>query len=156
MEPTLSEPSLPHPGLPSKPVTPSGIIVRGMFGGQTSEEWVAKYERSHQHPVNRLCHTYGIPTILISVAMFAAGFIRHRLWWWAFALFVFYLHAGLVEVLPQRWFTAAQYRVGQQWITRAVRDPESHRIVGECFGVGTFLLQEDGCRLERWVEKRGR
>jgi hypothetical protein len=71
----------------------------------------------------------------------------------AFALFVFYLHAGLVEVLPQHWFTAAQYRVGQQWITRAVRDPESRRIVGECFGVGTFLLQEDGCRLERWLEK---
>jgi hypothetical protein len=72
----------------------------------------------------------------------------------AFALFVFYLQAGLVEVLPQRWFTAAQYRVGEQWITRAVRDPESHRFFGECFGVGTFLLQEDGCRLERWVEKR--
>jgi hypothetical protein len=72
----------------------------------------------------------------------------------AFALFVFYLQAGLVEVLPQRWFTAAQYRVGEQWITRAVRDPESHRIVGECFGVGAFLLQQDGCRLERWVEKR--
>ena len=89
MEPSLSEPSLPHPGLPNKAITPSGIIVRGMFGGQTSEEWVAKYERSHQHPVNRLCHTYGIPTILISVTVFAAGFIRHRLWWWAFALFVF-------------------------------------------------------------------
>jgi hypothetical protein len=71
----------------------------------------------------------------------------------AYALFVFYLHAGLVEVLPQKWFTAAQYQVGQQWITRAVRDPESHRIVGECFGVGTFLLEEDGCRLERWVER---
>ena len=69
----------------------------------------------------------------------------------AFALFVFYLQAGLVEVLPQQWFTAAQYRVGQQWITRAARDPESHRICGECFGVGTFLLQEDGCRLERWI-----
>lgn len=85
----MSEPSLPHPGLPPKPVTASGIIVRGMFGGQTSEEWVAKYQRSHQHPVNRLCHTYGIPTILISVALFAAGFLRHRLWWWAFALFGF-------------------------------------------------------------------
>ena len=72
----------------------------------------------------------------------------------AFALFVFYLHAGLVEVLPQKWFTAAQYRVGEQWITRATRDPESHRIVGECFGVGTFLLEEDGCRLDRWLEKR--
>lgn len=71
----------------------------------------------------------------------------------AFALLVLYPHAGLVEVLPQRWFTQAQYNVGQQWITRAARDPESHRIVGECFGVGTFLLEEDGCRLERWIEK---
>jgi uncharacterized membrane protein YGL010W len=84
----LSEPSFPHPTLPKNPVTPSGIIVRGMLGGQSSEEWIAKYERSHQHPVNRLCHTYGIPIILISVAVFAAGFIRHSLWWWAFALFV--------------------------------------------------------------------
>lgn len=72
----------------------------------------------------------------------------------AFALFIFYLRAGLVEVLPQKWFTAAQYRVGQQWITRAARDPESQRIVGECFGVGTFLLEEDGCRLADWVERR--
>jgi hypothetical protein len=71
----------------------------------------------------------------------------------AFALFVVYMQAGLVEVLPQKWFTAAQYEVGEQWITRAARDPESHRIVGECFGVGKFLLEEDGCRLERWIEK---
>jgi hypothetical protein len=71
----------------------------------------------------------------------------------AFALYVFYLQAGLVEVLPQRWFTASQYQVGKQWIPRAVRDPESHRIFGECFGVGTFLLEEDGCRLDRWLEK---
>lgn len=71
----------------------------------------------------------------------------------AFALFVFYLHAGLVEVLPQRWFTASQYEVGKQWITRAARDPESHRIFGECFGAGSFLLEEDGVRLERWMEK---
>ena len=71
----------------------------------------------------------------------------------AFALFVFYLQAGLVEVLPQKWFTAAQYQVGQQWITRAVRDPVSHRILGECFGVGTFLLEEDGCRLAEWIER---
>lgn len=69
----------------------------------------------------------------------------------AFALFVCYLQAGLAEILPQEWFTAAQYRVGQQWITRAARDPESHRIVGECFGVGTFVLEEDGCRLAEWI-----
>jgi len=72
----------------------------------------------------------------------------------AFALFVLYLQAGLVEVLPQKWFTAAQYEVGKQWISRAGRDPESHRIFGECFGAGTFLLEEDGCRLAEWVEKK--
>lgn len=71
----------------------------------------------------------------------------------AMALFIIYFQAGLVEVLPQRWFTAAQYQVGRQWITRAARDKESHRIFGECFGVGTFLLEEDGMRLERWIEK---
>ena len=72
----------------------------------------------------------------------------------AFALFVLYLQAGLAEVLPQRWFTAAQYQVGKQWISRAARDPESQRIFGECFGAGTFLLEEDGCRLAEWVERR--
>jgi hypothetical protein len=71
----------------------------------------------------------------------------------AFALYVFYLHGGLVEVLPQRWFTAAQYEVGRQWIPRAARDPESQRIVGECFGVGSFMLEEDGERLDKWIER---
>jgi hypothetical protein len=71
----------------------------------------------------------------------------------AFALYVFYLQAGLVEVLPQKWFTSSQYEVGKQWITRAARDPGSHRIFGECFGVGGFLLDEDGCRLDQWIEK---
>jgi hypothetical protein len=71
----------------------------------------------------------------------------------AFAFYIFYLQAGLVEVLPQKWFTASQYQVGKQWITRAARDPESHRIFGECFGAGSFLLGEDGCRLDQWIEK---
>lgn len=72
----------------------------------------------------------------------------------AFALFVIYLQAGLVEVLPQKWFTASQYQVGKQWISRAARDPESHRIFGECVGAGTFLLEEDGCRLSEWIDKQ--
>jgi hypothetical protein len=71
----------------------------------------------------------------------------------AFALFVLYLQAGLVEVLPQKWFTASQYQVGKQWISRAARDEESHRIFGECVGAGSFLLEEDGCRLAEWMEK---
>jgi|ERR1700722_3703697 hypothetical protein len=71
----------------------------------------------------------------------------------AFAIFVLYLRAGLVEVLPQKWFTAAQYQVGKQWISRAARDLKSHRIFGECFGAGTFLLEDDGCRLAGWIDR---
>ena len=32
-----------------------------MLGNRTSEQWIAQYSTSHQHPVNRLCHTFGIP-----------------------------------------------------------------------------------------------
>ena len=59
-----------------------------MLGNRTSEQWIAQYATSHQHPVNRLCHTFGIPTILLSVAIAVAGFFFHRLWLYALALFV--------------------------------------------------------------------
>ena len=64
----------------------------------------------------------------------------------AFAFYVFYLR-GVGGGFAAKWFTAAQYEVGRQWIPRAARDPDSHRIVGECFGVGSFLLEEDGLAL---------
>ena len=34
-----------------------------MLGNRPMSEWIARYEQSHQHPVNRLCHTFGIPLI---------------------------------------------------------------------------------------------
>ncbi len=59
-----------------------------MIGGRTSEEWISQYSRSHQHPVNRLCHTFGIPTILVSLPFVLAGFFYRRLWIIAAVLFV--------------------------------------------------------------------
>jgi uncharacterized membrane protein YGL010W len=64
------------------------MIFSTMLGGLTSQEWVARYARSHQHPVNRTCHTLGIPTILVSVAVSLIGFRYHKLWGWALGLFV--------------------------------------------------------------------
>src|SRR5678815_3819180 len=43
--------------------------------GRTSEQWIAQYAASHQHPVNRFCHTLGIPFIVISIAWFAIAWI---------------------------------------------------------------------------------
>ena len=59
-----------------------------MLGHRTSDEWIAQYATSHQHPVNRLCHTLGIPLIVISLGLFAASLGVAGLWKWALTLFI--------------------------------------------------------------------
>jgi uncharacterized membrane protein YGL010W len=59
-----------------------------MLGNRNSEEWIAQYASSHQHPVNRACHTLGIPTILVSLAVLVAAIFYHSLWIYAAALFI--------------------------------------------------------------------
>ena len=51
-------------------------------------EWIAEYSKSHRHPVNRLCHTVGIPLIAVAVPLFAAALFAHALWVPAAMLFV--------------------------------------------------------------------
>lgn len=69
------------------------------------------------------------------------------------SIFVLYPQAGLIEVLPQRWFTPMKFDTGYQWISRIARDPDSHRIVGDGVRIGTFELTDDGCELRRWIEE---
>ena len=59
-----------------------------MLGNRTREQWISAYAASHQHPVNRICHTLGIPTILLSLAIFLASIFLPRLWPYALALFL--------------------------------------------------------------------
>jgi uncharacterized membrane protein YGL010W len=59
-----------------------------MLGNRTSEQWIAQYATSHQHPVNRLCHTFGIPLILLSLATLLAMPFYHSAWKPALVLFV--------------------------------------------------------------------
>jgi uncharacterized membrane protein YGL010W len=46
-----------------------------VMGGRTSEQWIAQYATSHQHPVNRVCHTLGIPLIVIAIGWFAIAWV---------------------------------------------------------------------------------
>lgn len=55
--------------------------------------------------------------------------------------------AGVVEVLPQRWFRADRYDLGYQWITRVGRDPVSARLVGDGIRIGPFELDPTGTEL---------
>jgi uncharacterized membrane protein YGL010W len=60
-----------------------------MLNGRPTEEWIAQYSKSHQHPVNRFLHTYGIPMIVISLALFVASIFLHELFRYAVELFIF-------------------------------------------------------------------
>jgi len=59
-----------------------------MLGNRTSQQWIAQYATSHRHPVNRACHTLGIPLILLSLVALCATPLYHRAWQPAAALFV--------------------------------------------------------------------
>ena len=41
-----------------------------LLGKTPLEKWIGQYEQSHQHPLNRTLHTFGIPMIAISLPLF--------------------------------------------------------------------------------------
>jgi uncharacterized membrane protein YGL010W len=58
------------------------------LGGRPWSEWIAQYGRSHENPVNRLCHTIGIPLIALSMPLFLAALVVPGLWRPALGLFL--------------------------------------------------------------------
>jgi uncharacterized membrane protein YGL010W len=59
-----------------------------MLGNKTSEEWVEEYSHSHQHPINKLTHKFGIPMIAISILLIPISFFVAGFWKIPLALFV--------------------------------------------------------------------
>ncbi len=59
-----------------------------MLGNKTSEQWVTEYSSSHQHPINRFCHTIGIPLIAGSIVLLLVSIFVGGLWKIGVALFV--------------------------------------------------------------------
>ena len=59
-----------------------------MLGNRPMSDWIARYATSHQHPVNRACHTVGIPLIVLSLLLLVAALWWHGLWRVALGLFL--------------------------------------------------------------------
>jgi uncharacterized membrane protein YGL010W len=59
-----------------------------MLGGKSWEELVGQYGHSHQHPFNRLCHTVGIPLIVLSLLLLLVAVSVEGLWRFALGMFV--------------------------------------------------------------------
>jgi uncharacterized membrane protein YGL010W len=59
-----------------------------MLGNRPMNEWISRYAESHQHPVNRVCHTVGIPLIALSLPLFIAAVFVDGFWPVPLSLFV--------------------------------------------------------------------
>ena len=59
-----------------------------MLGNQSSDSWIRQYSHSHQNPVNRACHTVGIPMIALSLLVCPLILWHTRFWMLAVGLFV--------------------------------------------------------------------
>jgi uncharacterized membrane protein YGL010W len=90
------------------------------LGGRTWDEWIAQYATSHQHPVNRVCHTIGIPLIAASIPLFLASIWMPGFWRIPLALFVvgwtFQFIGHAFEGKPPEFFTDWRFLfVGLRW-----------------------------------------
>jgi uncharacterized membrane protein YGL010W len=97
-----------------------------MLGGKPWDEWIAQYSHSHEHPVNRFCHTVGIPLIALSIPLFIVPIATGRLWWLPLTMFVagwilqFVGHA--VEGKPPEFFHDWRFLlVGLRWWVAKIR-----------------------------------
>jgi uncharacterized membrane protein YGL010W len=96
------------------------------LGGRSWEEWIAQYGRSHEHPVNRLCHTVGIPLIALSIPLFVASLFVAGLWRVALGAFVigwlFQFVGHAIEGKPPEFFHDWRFLlVGLRWWVAKVR-----------------------------------
>lgn len=97
-----------------------------MLGGRSRDEWIAQYSLSHQHPVNRFCHTIGIPLIVVSLPLFLASFAVPGMWPFPTALFalgwIFQFLGHAVEGKAPEFFKDWRFLlVGVGWWVAKVR-----------------------------------
>ena len=97
-----------------------------MLGGRSWDEWIAQYTRSHQNPINRACHTLGIPLIVLSLPLFLLSFWVDGLWVVALALFalgwIFQFVGHAVEGKPPEFFHDWRFLlVGVRWWVAKMR-----------------------------------
>jgi uncharacterized membrane protein YGL010W len=91
-----------------------------MLGNKTSEEWIAEYSESHQHPINKLMHTIGIPMIAVSILLVPPAFFISGFWMIPLTLFVvgwiFQFIGHYFEGKPPEFFKDWRFLfVGLRW-----------------------------------------
>ena len=97
-----------------------------MLGGKPWEEWIRQYGHSHEHPVNRFCHTIGIPLIVLSLPLFIVAIFVDGFWPVPVALFgvgwIFQFVGHAFEGKPPEFLSDWRFLfVGLRWWVAKIR-----------------------------------
>lgn len=97
-----------------------------LFSDRSWDDWIAEYAESHQHPLNRVCHTIGIPMIAFSLLLLPFIIVWPFLWTPALALFVsgwiLQFVGHIYEKKPPEFFKDWRFLfVGLRWWLAKVR-----------------------------------
>jgi len=79
--------------------------------GRSWQEWIRLYGESHQHPVNRFCHTVGIPLIVVSAPLFLLLIFTPALW----PLPVLLFGMGWILQFTGHWFEGKPPEFFRDW-----------------------------------------
>lgn len=91
-----------------------------MLGNRPMSEWISRYAESHQHPINRACHTIGIPMIALSLPLFLVALFVDGFWPVPLTLFIvgwaFQFVGHAFEGKPPEFFRDWRFLlVGLRW-----------------------------------------
>ena len=97
-----------------------------MLGNKPMQQWLVQYDESHRHPVNRLCHTFGIPMIAVSLPLFVVAIFVQGIWPVPVALFligwILQFVGHLVEGKPPEFLHDWRFLfVGLRWWYAKIR-----------------------------------
>lgn len=97
-----------------------------MLGNRTWTDWIAEYSSGHQNPVNRFCHTIGIPLIVLSLPLFIVAIFITGFWKIPLILFmvgwIFQFIGHAFEHKPPEFFKDWRFLlVGLRWWLAKIR-----------------------------------
>ena len=82
-----------------------------MLAGKSWDVWIAEYAAGHQHPMNRLTHTIGIPLIVIALMLLIATLALPGLFIWGVTLFI----VGWALQFIGHWFEGKPPEFFKDW-----------------------------------------
>ncbi len=133
---------------------PDGVEDHGGFacsGGVVGEYWTSTDLEEGEHPIQLPGAFAGLDQLFL-----IGSYSRIQV---AACSAIFEIRSGVAPgtrrlgVYPQKWFNRDDFDFGYQWITRVARDPGTDRIVGHGIRLTPFVLQSDGCHIDRWIRQ---